>query len=357
VPGSLLATAATAWALGVGGIGGDASALPLEQAVGQRVIASLPGTALPDPLARAIRHGRVAGVILFARNIASRAQLRALTERMQLERRRGPRALRDLPLLVLIDQEGGLVKRLPGPPRRSPAELGRLGDPALARAEGLATARSLRRVGVNVNLAPVLDVGLPGSSVRALGRTYGATARRVAALGGAFAAGLASGGVLACAKHFPGLGRALANQDERINRIDASLAALRRSDEAPFRAAARDGITLTMVSSAIYPALAARPALFAPRIATRELRAVAGFAGTSISDDLETASLAHLAPERKALAAARAGVDLLLFAQSAAAAARGSAALVRAVRAGKLSRTVVDAGADRVLALRQALQV
>jgi len=275
---------------------------------------------------------------------------------MQLERRRGPRALRDLPLLVLIDQEGGLVKRLPGAPARSPAQLGALGDPALARAEGLATARNLRGVGVNVDLAPVLDVGLPGSSVRALGRTFGATPRRVARLGGAFAEGLAAGGVLACAKHFPGLGRALANQDERINRIEAPLDALRRSDEAPFRAAAREGIALTMVSSAVYPALAARPALFSARVATAELRRQAGFAGVAISDDLETASLAHVAPERKALAAARAGVDLLLFAQSAAAAERGGAALVRAVRGGRLPRAALDAGADRVIALRAGLR-
>jgi beta-N-acetylhexosaminidase len=356
VPGTLLATAASAFALGVGGIGGGAATLPLEQAVGQRMVASLPGTTLPDALAQAIRRGRVAGVVVFSRNIASRAQLRALTERMQLERRRGPRALRDLPLLVMIDQEGGLVKRLPGAPRRSPARLGQIGDPALARAEGVATARNLRGVGVNVDLAPVLDVGQPGSSVRALGRTYGATPARVAALGGAFAEGLAAGGVLACAKHFPGLGRALANQDERINQIVAPLAALRAVDEAPFRAAARDGVPLAMVSSAIYPALASRPALFSPRVAGEELRRVVGFGGVAITDDLEVAALAALSPERKALAAARAGDDLLLFAQSAAAATRGAAALVRAVRAGTLPRAAIDAGADRVLALRAGLR-
>lgn len=333
-----------------------ASTLPLEQAVGQRIVASLPGTTVPAALARTIRRGEVAGVILFTRNIASRAQLRALTDRLQAERRRGPLALRDRPLLVLIDQEGGLVKRLAGPPAHSPAQLARIGDPAVARADGVATGRSLRGVGVNVNLAPVLDVGVPGSSVRQLGRTYGATAAQVSRLGGAFADGLAAAGVLACAKHFPGLGRGLANQDDRVNRIPASLDALRRVDEAPFRDAAARGVPLTMVSGGVYPALSARPAMFATAVATTELRQAVGFEGTSITDDLEVSALRSLTPERKALAAVRAGNDLLLFAQSAAAAERGAAALVRAVRSGAISRATVDAGADRTLALRDRLR-
>lgn len=353
MPASLLAVAALAL---FPGAGATAPALPLEQAIGQRIVASLPGATVPDELARDIRRGRVAGVILFGRNIVSRAQLRALTQRLQAERRRGPRALRDRPLLVLIDQEGGLVKRLPGAPTRSAAQLGATGSAELARAEGLATARNLRGVGVNANLAPVLDVGMPGSSVRELGRTYGATPATVIAFGGAFADGLAAGHVLACAKHFPGLGRGMANQDDRINRIDAPLDVLRQIDEAPFRAAARRGVALTMVSSAVYPALSPRPALFARRVATDELRGPVGFRGVSITDDLETVSLAHLSPERKALAAARAGNDLLLFAQSAAAAQRGRAALIRAVRAGRLSRAAIDVGAERVLALRETLR-
>lgn len=344
----------TAAALALGA--SPSATLPLEEAVGQHVIASLPGTTVPDALAREIRAGRVAGVILFSRNVSSRAQLRALTARLQAERRRGPRVLRDRPLLVMIDQEGGLVKRLAGAPERSPAQLGRIGSAALARSDGAATGRNLRGVGVNVNLAPVLDVGMPGSSVRALGRTYGATPRTVIRLGLAFADGLAAEGVLACVKHFPGLGRGHANEDDVLNRIDAPLDALRRVDEASFRAAARRDIPLAMVSTGVYPALSGRPAMFAPAIATVELRDEVGFGGVAITDDLEVAALARLSPERKALAAVRAGDDLLLFAQSAAAADRGAAALVRAVRGSTLSRATIDAGADRVLALRDRLR-
>jgi beta-N-acetylhexosaminidase len=350
---SLLSVAVLAM---VPAMGGTASALPVEQAVGQHVIASLPGTTVPDSIVREIRGGRVAGVILFSRNIVSRTQLQALTDRLQAERRRGPRALRDRPLLVMIDQEGGLVKRLAGAPAHSPAQLARIGSTKLARSEGAATGRNLLGVGVNVDLAPVLDVGLPGSSVRALGRSFGSTPARVSALGGAFADGLAAAGVLACAKHFPGLGRGMANEDDVLNRIAAPLDALRAFDEVPFRAEAQRGIPLAMVSTGVYPALDSRPAMFSPRIATDELRRTVGFRGVAITDDLEVAALARLSPERKALAATQAGDDLLLFAQSAAAADRGAAALLDAVRRGTLARATIDAGADRVLALRDSLR-
>lgn len=334
----------------------QSATLTLRQAVGQRVIGSLPGTTVPGALAQKIRRGELGGVILFARNVGSRSQLSALTARLQAERRRGPRALRDKPLLIMIDQEGGLVKRLPGAPLLSPVQVAARDDASLARRTGVATAANLSGVGVNVNLAPVLDLGLRGSSVLELGRTYGSTPAQVSRLGGAFAAGLADGGVLASAKHFPGLGRGGHDEDLRLNRIDVPLATLRASDEVPFRAAARAGIPLVMVSTGVYPALDSRPAMFSRRVATDELRGVVGFDGAIVTDDLEVPAIAHLSPERKALAAVQAGDDLLLFCQTTAAADRGAAALVQAVQRGTLSRATIDAGADRALALRDSLR-
>ncbi|MFL5910453.1 MAG: glycoside hydrolase family 3 N-terminal domain-containing protein [Gaiellaceae bacterium] len=354
---SLLAVAVFAVAGGAApGSSDDASGLTLAQAVGQRMVVSLPGTTVPDALAGQVRRGEVAGVILFSRNIASRAQLRALTARLQTQRKRGPAALRDRPLLVMIDQEGGLVKRLSGAPSRSAAGMGATGKVAAVRAEGAATARNLRGVGVNVDLAPVLDLGLPGSFQRATGRSFAPTPAAVSRFGGAFADGLASGGVLAAAKHFPGLGRATADEDQRLNRIEVDLDVLRAADEAPFAAAARDGVPLTMVSTGVYPVLSSRPAMFSQAIATTELRDRVGFEGVSISDDMEVPALAHLSPERKALAAVRAGDDLLLFCQTTSAADRGAAALRRAVASGAIARATIDAGAQRVLALRDRLR-
>jgi beta-N-acetylhexosaminidase len=324
---------------------------PLVRTLGLHLIVGFDGTTPPARLLRSVARGRVAGVILFARNIRSPAQVRALTRRLQASRPPG-----DPPLLVTIDQEGGLVKRLPGPPGHSPAELGRIGDTGLARREGLATGRSLAAVGVNVDLAPVVDVGRPGTVMDRLGRSYSADPATVARLARAFTAGLAAGGVQATAKHFPGLGLARGDEDAQINRIDAPLDTLRRVDEQPFAALARAGIGLVMVSTARYPALDTRAALFSRRIATGELRQTTGFSGVSITDDLDTTSAAALgSPAARALAATRAGADLLLFAQSQDDGDRASRALAAAALAGRVDRGELERAADRVLALRRRL--
>ena len=329
---------------------GAADLRPLARTVGLHLIVGFDGTAAPARLLRAVAAGQVAGVILFARNIASRAQVRALTRALQAARPPG-----DPPLLVMTDQEGGLVARLPGPPGHSPAQLGRIGDAALARREGLATGRSLAGVGINVDLAPVVDVARPGTIMAQLGRSYSSDPAAVSRLAVAFAGGLVAGGATATAKHFPGLGLARGNEDNAINRIAAPVGVLRAVDEAPFAAVARAGIGLVMVSTARYPALDTRPALFSRPIATDELRR-SGFAGVAISDDLDTpAAAAFGGPGTRGLAATRAGIDLLLFAQSQSDGAAAARALTASVRAGRLNRRALERSADLVVALRRRL--
>ena len=209
-------------------------ALSVRQLVGQHMVFSYAGATPPFALERRIRAGEAAGVILFGRNIASRARLRGTIARLQAIPR--PAGL-GAPLLVMIDQEGGYVKRLSGAPSRSPAAVGRTGSTAVARAEGTATARNLRGVGVNVNLAPVLDTGRPGSFSERLERSYSRDPAKVAGLGTAFAGALRAGGVAATAKHFPGIGVPRVDEDAVASRIGLSQATLRRIDEAPFAAA------------------------------------------------------------------------------------------------------------------------
>jgi beta-N-acetylhexosaminidase len=173
------------------------------QLAGERIVTGFEGTAVPARLASELRAGLVAGVILFEDNLPSRRSARRLIAGLQGIRR--PPGLR-WPLLVMVDQEGGLVKRIAGPPAESAAAMGRRG-PAVSRREGARTAASLRGVGFNVDLAPVLDVARPGGFIAETERGFGATAARVAATAIPFARGLEAGGVAAAAKHFPGLGR------------------------------------------------------------------------------------------------------------------------------------------------------
>jgi beta-N-acetylhexosaminidase len=316
------------------------AAMSDRQLAGERIVAGFQGTTAPAPLLRRIHRGELSGVILFTFNIRSREQVRRLTRSLQRARPDGAP-----PLIVAIDQEGGLVKRLGGAPSLSAAQMGASGSSHLARRQGLATARNLRAVGVNVNLAPVLDVARHGGAIDRQQRSFGHSGGRVARIGGAFARGLAAGGVAATGKHFPGLGAARADQDLEANRIGVPLRRLRAVDERPFRAAQPP---LVMLSSATYPALSGRPAVFSRHVATTELRERVGFSGVSITDALDAAAMAQYgSPGRRARMAARAGVDLLLFSET----TTGGAAAAQALR-GHPSRASVA----RILALRATLR-
>ena len=325
--------------------------LPLEQLAGQRIVAGLAGVGVSPQLEAAIRRGRLAGLVLFADNFPTRAAGRSLIARLQAIRR--PPSLRD-PLLIMVDQEGGLVKRFDGAPEASAVEMGARGA-AFARAQGRRTAASLRQLGVNVDLAPVLDVARPGGTIAEAERGFGNTAGEVVATAIPFATALQEGGVAVTGKHFPGLGAAPENTDFAVQRIGLSKEALRAVDEEPYRAFAAAAGDLVMLSTAIYPALSPAPAAFSRAIATGELRRRLGFEGVTITDALDgVAAKAFGGPAKSGVAAAAAGSDLLLF-TAVAPAQRAREALVAKLRTGALDRAEFEQAAQRVLGLRRKL--
>lgn len=366
LPGRLVAAAASVLILagialailGSGAPGGSRAAVsPSEglspgQLAGQRMVAGFEGSSLPGRLRKAIRQGRIGGVILFADNLPSRRAAGRLTRLIQAIPR--PRPLRRFPLLVMTDQEGGLVKRLQGAPRASAAEMGRRG-PAYSRRQGILTGRNLRNVGINMDLAPVLDVARPGGDIFATDRAFGTTVVRVERTAVPFAVGIESVGVASTAKHFPGLGKIRVNTDFAVQRVDSSRAALRRVDEAPYRPFAEAGGDAVMVGTAIYPAFGGRPAAFNARIVKGELRGRIGFRGVTITDALGTvAATAFGGPKKTSLAAARAGMDLLLFGDTEFP-LRGQDALRDRLVAGRLDREAFRESVDRILELRKRL--
>lgn len=328
-----------------------AETLPLRQLAGERVVVGLDGSGVSPRLEAAIRGGDVAGIVLFASNFPSRAAGRRLIARLQAIPR--PPKLR-APLLVMTDQEGGQVQRVEGPPDASAREIGERG-PAFARAQGRATGASLRRLGVSVDLAPVLDVARPGGVIAATERAFGEDPATVIRAAIPFAEGLRAGRVAATAKHFPGLGAATENTDFEPQRIALGRDELRRVDEAPYRAYVVAGGELVMLSTATYPAFGDRPAAFERAIATGELRRRLGFRGVSITDSLGGGAVAAFGGQREAaVAGAAAGVDLMLFDDLPSALA-GHGALVAQLRRGKLGRGRFEASAERVLRLRGSL--
>jgi beta-N-acetylhexosaminidase len=323
------------------------------QLAGQHVVFPFAGRTPPRALLARIRRGEAAGVIFLGANLGTPAQVRALTR--SLRRVPRPAGLR-APLLLMVDQEGGSVQRLPGAPSRSAPAMAATGRPSVALAEGRATAATLRAAGMNVDLAPVVDVVRPESALQAEGRGFGSGVKRAERFGAAFTRGLRAGGVVATAKHFPGFGAAPANTDLGAVRIRVGLRELRAVDRLPFAAAIRAGAGLVMLSSAIYPTLSRAPAVLSARVVQGELREGLGFKGVTMSDDLEAPAFASRGgASGAALAATRAGVDLLLFARSYDGADRAARALADGLRSGRVDRSALEASLGRVLALRAAL--
>ena len=254
-------------------------------------------------------------------------------------------------MLISVDQEGGLVLAA-ARAAQALGEVDRCPRSGLRAAARPGDGESLASMGVNVDLAPVLDLGRPGRAIFDEGRTFARKPGAVSRIGVGFARGLAAGGVAATAKHFPGLGAARINTDDAVQRIRLSAARLRGNDERPYAGFARAGGAIVMLSTATYPALSLKPAALSRAIATRELRDRLGFQGVSITDALGSVSARAVGgPARTARAAAVAGTDLVLY-TSLGEAARAQAALVRGLADGSLNRADFEASVSRVLALR-----
>ncbi|MGH2985312.1 MAG: glycoside hydrolase family 3 N-terminal domain-containing protein, partial [Solirubrobacterales bacterium] len=314
---------------------------------GQMLIVRMEATAT-DGLRRLVRRGAIGGVILFPPAGTRASELRR--EIASLREAAGPPGVPEP--LVMIDQEGGEVKRLPTlPPDRSPARIGAGGE-AAAFEQGRATGAALAAVGVDVDLAPVLDVPMSTEAFIA-SRAFGSDSAEVARTGVAFGEGLEAGRVAATAKHFPGLGAATVNTDLAPSTIEATRAKLRSGLE-PFRAAIAGGFDLVMVANATYPAYdPERIASQSPRVIDGLLRRRLGFEGLVVTDDLGAQALlgAGIGEAEAAVGAAGAGADLLLFAQSAGGVARD--ALVRALRRDELERETLISSCARSSALRE----
>jgi beta-N-acetylhexosaminidase len=335
--------------------------LTIDQLAGQRIIYAYAGLRPPASLLAAIRAGEAGGVIFFAPNIASLPQIRGVVAQLQRASRASPV---HAPLLLMTDQEGGEVRRLPGPPTLSEKQIGasRVGA-SLARAAGTGAGRTLAGVGMNVNLSPVLDVyRRPGNFIDAFQRSYSGNPGRVATLGAAFIAAQQRVGVAATAKHFPGLGAAARAQDTDLRPVTLNLplTTLRSDDEAPYRTAIAAGVKLVMTSWAIYPALdPRRPAGLSPAVIGGELRGRLGFRGVTVTDGIDAGAVTpygNLAT--RGVLAASAGADMILCAAVNPAAntpAQGLTvmrALAAAIRSHRISRASAQAAAGRILALR-----
>ncbi len=331
------------------GGGSSEEPIPLKRLVGQTVVAKLSAKGPDQALIKRVRKGQVGGVIAFE---SDAGQLKADVQQLQQAASAG----HNPPLLVMVDQEGGDVKRLKdGPPTIPPAQLGQSGDADRAKDQGRQTGSFLKGLGVNVDLAPVLDVSHQNTADTIKSRTFGSDPETVANVGVAFAQGLQDGGSIATAKHFPGLGYATVNTDDNAVTIAATTQEV-QNDLVPFKAASDAGVGMMMVSSASYPTLGAKkPAALSPTIVQGLLRGQIGYEGVVITDDLEGQAIGGTVPPAVAGAGAlKAGVDLLLYASHTNSSADAFGQLVKDVKSGQLDRSVVQSAYDRITQLKDS---
>ena len=324
---------------------------------GGRVLRTYEGLEPTEAILDAVRAGRAAGVTLFrAANVGSPAELRVACAALQSARPAG-----DPPLVIGLDQEGGQLQAVGHGATAWPGAmaLGATGSVELARAAGAAIGAEVAAMGATLVFAPVCDV-IARSSATPLGtRSFGSDPTRVAALAGAFTAGLQSAGVAATLKHFPGHGAAGANSHVGLPVVDGPGEWIRERNLPPFRAGIAAGALVVMPGHLAVPGLTdgrIEAATISRTILGAVLREEMGFEGVAVSDALDMGGAGDADRlDETVVAAAEAGIDLLLLNHDVAAEEAVVEALSRAILSGRHGIARARASTERVLALRRRL--
>ncbi|WP_235498920.1 glycoside hydrolase family 3 N-terminal domain-containing protein [Knoellia sp. Soil729] len=329
------------------------------QRIGQLFMVGTPATGLSSAASTAIGTYHVGNVVLTGRSTAGAAPVRALTAR--LDRLATTGATAGVPLWVSTDQEGGNVQVLQGSGfSRMPTALtmGTWATTTLASSAGT-WGRQLRRAGVDMNLAPVLDTvpAATASTNMPIGywqREFGHTSSVVTVKGGAFLSGERAADLAMTAKHFPGLGYVTGNTDTTAG-VKDGVTTTTSASIAPFRSAVANGVPVVMMSSAIYTRIdSSQPAVFSPTVVTGLLRTNLGFRGVVMSDDLGNAkAVAAWSAGERAVRFIDAGGDEVLTVNASTIPAMVSAVTSRAATSSAF-RGKVAASVMRVLTAKAA---
>lgn len=321
------------------------------------MLIGLPGLEADAATQEVLRAVQPGGVLLTGRNIEASQQVIELTSAI--------RSILDVTPLIAVDQEGGRVDRLKPVYTSMPsADLLRTAKDAAAAARmGEIIAEALRTLGLNMNLAPVLDIAFDDRVENGLrGRYLGDTGAEVVRLSGAYLEGLQHGGVIGVGKHFPGLGAATSDSHDQLPQIDRSREDLLRHDLLPYtelftKINAR--LNAVMLGHAHYTELdgpAALPASLSKNIATGLLREELGFKGLTITDDLEMGAVTSTrdVPEA-AVMALEAGADIVMVCGSLETASRAWEAMTQAAREGRITTQRISRSFDNIARVKSML--
>lgn len=329
----------------------DIKSLSLEKKIGQMFLFGFSGHEPSQEYQKFIANNYIGNIIVFSRNFPDAAHLSRLCKSFYDE-------LIILPLIA-IDQEGGVVTRIMKGATLMPGNmaLAATGEPVLARKCGEIIGRELRAIGVNLNLAPVLDINKPENPGVGV-RSFGETPDLVSRFGIEFIKGLRSQHVFASAKHFPGLGSAVRDTHFDMTIIDKSKKDLDDFDIIPFKSAIANGVDCIMTTHAGYTAYKTGgkvlPATFTPEISCNLLREKLGFSGVVITDDLEMgASVKSFDMSKAVVTAINAGADLLSVCHDIELQKTAISSVLDAVKTGHISESRIDKSVERIFDLKR----
>ena len=327
----------------------ETASLSPEQLAGQRLMVGFEGTRLDDDLKRLIATFKVGGVILFARNLETPQQIQDLCLSLQAF----ARDCRQPPLFIAIDQEGGTVARLKPPFTRFAGNAAMRSEQE-ARDFARITAGELAGIGVNMNMAPVMDV-IPrdGESIMR-DRSFGHDPAWVSRLGIQVIDRLQRGGIMAVAKHFPGIGRTIIDSHLALPTVDSDAQTLESRDLLPFRAAIEHGVAGIMLSHILYAQLDPQwPASLSPSIAGNLLRKRMGYEGIVMTDDLDMGAVLQHCDIRTAMGQVLAAdVDLALICRNSPKVEAAFETILAALAVDPALRRRGRTSVDRILALK-----
>ena len=330
--------------------------MTIKEMLGQKLIFGFHGTELSPEFISLIREYKIGNVILFLRNVASADQLRTLCSQIQkliLEET-------GYPAFIVIDQEGGMVTRLPQDAVNVPGAmaLAATGDPENARKASEITIRQLRGLGANFNMAPVLDVNNnPRNPVIGV-RSFGDCPEQVTAFGVASAAPYEDSGILCCGKHFPGHGDTAVDSHLGLPKVEKTEEELEQLELIPFRRAVEAGIPAIMISHVMFPNIESEnvPCTMSRRIITDLLKKKMGFDGLVLTDCMEMLAIQdHYGTPEGCVAAIKAGVDLAEI-SSTIALEWGAAKLVNeAAQRGEFDMEEIKASVEKILEYKKKI--
>ena len=324
--------------------------MTIEEMVGQKFVVGFPGYELNEEVKEVIRKYKIGNIILFKENLRDEAQIKKLCA----EIKEFITSVTGYPPFIMIDQEGGMVARLPENMGNIPGAMAisATKDPHNAYIAGYYTGLQLKELGINFNLAPVMDINSNPSNPIIGCRSYGETPEKVSKYALQMIKGLDDAGVLSCAKHFPGHGDVSTDSHVTLPCVDKTLDELKGMELVPFKAAVENKVPAIMSAHILFPKIEKDriPATMSKKILTDLLRKEMGFEGLILTDCLEMQAIKKFyGVEEGALAALKAGADIIMISHTPSYFPEVISRIEAAINDGSIATESIKESAERIL--------